>query len=117
MNEKYIEILKGFRPFIIKAKSQDVAQLPRYIKYIHSKMKLVDGERYFYFRIDARPGNKYISIYADPECGKYPFAGPGMFEVKENISEIGVKIIERFEDAWWLPRNSFDNWFEIVPSE
>lgn len=118
MNENLVEMLKDFKSFIIKARFQDETELPKHIKDIYAQMNLSDGVRYFYFRMDARPGNKYISIYADPKYGKYPFAGPGMFEIKkDNMMETGAKIIERLEDTWWLPRNSFDNWFEVECSE
>ena len=117
MYPNLIKILKCFQPFTIKAKFQDDTDLPEHIKYIYSKMTNIDGSRYFKFRMDAKSGNKYIGLYADSEYGRYPFAGPGILELKQEVSGIGIDIINRLEDTWWIPRGSFDNWFEVMPSE
>lgn len=113
MDERLIQILKGFKPLIIKAKFESGVTIPKHIQYIYDRMMPAKNGRCFGFRVDA-DDKKYVSIFPDPEYGKYPFNNPGTFERNDNLV---INVIHRLEDTWGLQRDSITNWFEFISPE
>lgn len=114
MNPQLIEWLRTFEPIRIKARYEYSENLPEPIKYIYSRMKIVNGERFFGLRVNIGSRGEYICFHPDPDYGKYPFSSPGILRSGENL---GTMLIERLAKTWGIKPKDLRKWFILMLPE